>query len=464
MKRVYKTMAVLLSLLLLSGCAAGPAGQELPAGTAGEESREMQPAAEILAEPARVLAIEAEGPAPEAEELPAEEFLMGDAHWDWWEAQRERINESTARQEGMERFYEDLLGDLLATEEQENAVCSPLNIYLALSMLAESSDGNTRDQILNVLQAGTLGELRSRVRALLDANEMDTPAVKSLPAASLWLRDDLHYHEETLQRLTDEYDASSYRGEMGSEAMDRMLQEWTDEHTGGLLKEYTGEMNLQPETVMALVSAIYFKAAWSQRFAPERTEEKIFHGAAGDTPVPMMRRDDMMPYYRLNRFRAVSLGLSDSGSVCFFLPEEGTDVRSLAGDPDVIRICRGMRQEESSYPLVHLTVPKFEVSGKTDLMETLARLGITDAADPELADFSPLTSEAEKIWLDKAEHAAMVKMDEEGVTGAAYTELAMAGAGMPQLEVDFTLDRPFFFAVTAADGSILFAGILQTIK
>ena len=58
----------------------------------------------------------------------------------------------------------------------------------------------------------------------------------------------------------------------------------------------------------------------------------------------------------------------------------------------------------------------------------------------------------------------MVEIDEEGVTGAAYTELAMAGAGMPQEETDFVLDRPFFFNVVSPDGSLLFSGIVQTIE
>ena len=65
---------------------------------------------------------------------------------------------------------------------------------------------------------------------------------------------------------------------------------------------------------------------------------------------------------------------------------------------------------------------------------------------------------------DSAEHAALVKIDEEGVTGAAFTDLAVCGAGLPQEEADFTLDRPFYFAVTSSDGSILFSGIVQTIE
>ena len=60
-------------------------------------------------------------------------------------------------------------------------------------------------------------------------------------------------------------------------------------------------------------------------------------------------------------------------------------------------------------------------------------------------------------------HAARVAIDEEGVTAAAYTVMMEAGAAMPpDEEIDFTLDRPFVFAITSQDGLPLFIGIVNT--
>lgn len=36
---------------------------------------------------------------------------------------------------------------------KENMVCSPVNVYIALSMLAETASGETRKQILDALGA-----------------------------------------------------------------------------------------------------------------------------------------------------------------------------------------------------------------------------------------------------------------------------------------------------------------------
>lgn len=45
----------------------------------------------------------------------------------------------------------------------------------------------------------------------------------------------------------------------------------------------------------------------------------------------------------------------------------------------------------------------------------------------------------------------------------AYTVMVACGAALPPDErVEFTLDRPFLFAVTGESGEILFAGIVNT--
>lgn len=404
--------------------------------------------------------------------LPAEEgemdpqaWLESEEHWNWWDDMREKIERSAAVQDGMPAYYTAVMEKLLASEDGENTVCSPLNIYLALAMLAEVSDGETRQQVLNVLQVEDTEALRERADALFTANHSDTPLLKSLPAASMWLRNDIGYDEETLGRLSDSYHAESFTGRPGSEEMNEQLRAWTDEKTGGLLSEYTKDLKLERETVLALLTTMYYKAAWVEKFRPEATDRGVFHGMLKDTETDMMHRSFATTLYRADGFSAVGLPLNDSGTMYFILPEEGADPDTVLSSPALCGLISVPAEEaglESVYALVEMTVPKFSVHARTDLTGTLKELGITDAFDPLAADFSPLTDEADSIYVSKAEHAAVVEIDEEGVTGAAYTELAMAaGAAMMPETVEFILDRPFCFMVTARDGSVLFAGCVR---
>ncbi len=55
--------------------------------------------------------------------------------------------------------------------------------------------------------------------------------------SSLWLDSGLHYKRATVKLLAEEYYASVFRGDLGSENLNKALQECLNEQTGGLLKE-----------------------------------------------------------------------------------------------------------------------------------------------------------------------------------------------------------------------------------
>ena len=96
----------------------------------------------------------------------------------------------------------------------------------------------------------------------------------------------------------------------------------------------------------------------------------------------------------------------------------------------------------------------------------LPSLGVTDCFDPAVSDFTPLTDSGDPIWVESVEHGARVKIDEEGVEAAAYTVIMMEAGGMPMdlEEIDFTLDRPFIFLMTGADGNLLFTGVVNSVQ
>ena len=144
------------------------------------------------------------------------------------------------------------------------------------------------------------------------------------------------------------------------------------------------------------------------------------------------------------------------------LPDEGSTPAQLLGEEEFWDFAlRREDWERQKYLIVDLSLPRFDVAADMELGESLRRLGIRDVFDPQLADFSPLSSAA--AFLSKVHHAARVKADEEGVEAAAYTVMAVTGAAMPPEErVAFTLDRPFIFLLRGDDGAPLFVGVVET--
>ena len=236
-----------------------------------------------------------------------------------------------------------------------------------------------------------------------------------------------------------------------------------NEQTGGLLKEQASGVTLDPETIMALATTIYFRAKWVNEFLKSETQEAEFHAPGGDITCEFMHQSDTRNYYYSDQFSAVTQPLTESGNMWFLLPDEGVTPEALLQDDKAMDfILSDGNRGESKFIVVNLAMPKFDVAAETDLIPSLQALGVADILDPKLSDFSPMTADTEEIFLSQAKHAARVAVDEEGVTAAAFTVMAAAGAAMPpEEEIDFVLDRPFLFAITGLDGLPLFVGVVN---
>lgn len=395
-----------------------------------------------------------------------EEYLDSEEGQAWAEKRRTHLLASYEVQYKMANFYRSAMTALIGEKDGKNKVCSPLNVYFALSMLAETADGNTRAQILELLDVRDTDELQMRTDIVWNANFCNNPLFTCNLANSFWMNKNIVYNKPVLQTLAEKYHASSFSGEMGTPEMDNALREWTNQNTGGLLKEHAKGMNTLPETVLELVSTIYYKAFWGSPFSAAMTKEEVFHGAQGDQACMMMKRTETGTYYYGDKFSAVALGTIRGGSMFVILPDEGISPEELAGDEEIFDMLnKGYEYGKQKYLEINMSIPKFKVDSKLELGNSLKALGITDAFDPGKADFSALVSKAEtQVFLSKADHAAMVEIDEEGVTGAAYTNLGLNSTAMPPDEkVDFVVDRPFLFIVRSEDGSMLFSGVVNTL-
>jgi serpin B len=109
---------------------------------------------------------------------------------------------------------------------------------------------------------------------------------------------------------------------------------------------------------------------------------------------------------------------------------------------------------------VDLTMPRFEFTSSFGLAEVLASMGMPDAFESAVADFSGFIGRPE-LFISAVIHKAFVKVDETGTEAAAATAVVMhvESAEMPEIPVELVLDRPFLFVVRdELTGTILFMG------
>ena len=362
---------------------------------------------------------------------------------------------------GLDAFTAESLPVVFAGLNGDNRVYSPLNVYMALAMLAEITDGETRAQLLDTLGCPDIETLRAGIAQLFAASYADEEMLTVLPAASVWLRDGYDYKSDALQRLAEDYYAAAFCGTMGDAAYTQALRDWVNEQTHELLKAQADQLELNADTVLALVTTLYFKGRWGSKFPADRTEKDVFHADSGEVDADFMHTSKVTAYYRGERFGAIRLSMYGGAGMWIVLPDEGTTLQELIDSGEVGAFLADPEAAENRQATVYITLPRFDVSSDLDLIGTLQALGVEDAFDLTKSDFSPLTDEA--LFVSDVEHAARVKIDEEGCEAAAFTAMMYASGMMlpPDETIDFVCDRPFFFAVTGSQGQIFFTGAVN---
>ena len=340
--------------------------------------------------------------------------------WDKWNSsRRKQLSAPEGYYDSLWNFYGDSSRAYLSGT-QENRAYSPVSLYMALSMLAECTSGESRSQILGLMNAPDI---------------------------------------ETLRTLAKSYYASAHSGEFGSEEMTQAIRGWLNKQTGGMLNDAASDVAPDASTLMALYSTVWFKGRWDNEFNKQLNDTRTFHAPSGDVQAEFMNQSFDRSYYWGEDFGAVKQPFVSGCDMWLILPDEDKSVSDMLDSGNYLSLLTdGYDYENSRTMKVNLALPKFDVTSTIDLMEGLTELGITDVFS-ENADFSELCSS--ELYVNSARQSARVTVDEEGCTAAAFTEMLMCGSACPPeniQEIDFVLDRPFLFVITGLDGQPLFVG------
>ncbi len=368
-------------------------------------------------------------------------------------------------------FSADSMAEILGSAEEENLIYSPLNTYMALSILAETAGGSTREEILAALHADSQDEVRERIETLLEGcyvnREISDGSKKNksaiLPAASVWLNAALEdsYREDTLKTLASVYHTSAFSGTMGSEDYNKLLREWTDEQTQGLLKNSIRDLSMPETASWCLMATLYYQAQWGIAFDDSYTD--TWHGVNGPENKKFMNDGGCYADYYEGEHFVLGNKRTDNGIMWFFLPEEGLSPAALLRDEEALSLFGSLGdQRGDNDPLgkaeLDISMPAFDIESKLELNEMLKALGMTEMFGAA-ADFSSLGEDLGGV--DTVSQTARVIVDEFGVKAAAYC--AATGAGMldPLPRESLVLDRPFLFILTDQNGVMLFSGIVN---
>lgn len=398
-------------------------------------------------------------------------YPLNQENWNAWREQEDawRLCRN-ALHDAPEGYADSLIGfwkesiPIYLSGNGENTVYSPISLYMALAMLAQTTGGASQQEILDLLGAQSMEELAAQAK-LVFQNQYENDGVHtSILASSLWLDDAYVFDQTAAKQLADNFYASVYQGALETPEMNIALKDWLNEQTGGLLEDSIYELDpMDALTALVIASTINYRCKWLDTFNAVKNTQDIFYGTAGEQTVTYMHQaNETGSYVWGEDFTATSVALDDGSRMWLILPDEGHTPEDLLASGNALDMVFGESYSNKQAVTVNLSVPKFDVSGDLDLMAGLQKMGITQVTDRDQADFSGICACDQGIYLGSARQGARVSIDEDGLTGVAYTILEAPGKGMPiGEEVDFVLDRPFLFVVESGDGLPLFTGIVN---
>ena len=378
--------------------------------------------------------------------------------------------------ESLSHFASNSASAVLSAEDG-NAVFSPLSLYYALSILGTGASGQTEAEILGALGVSDKAELADQCARLYRryayTEEMEgaraeeygeeVPQSSIKLADSLWISDDISLKPEYQEVCEEDFYTSSYHVDFKAQETAEKIGAWISEQTEGVLAP---EMELSPDTVLAIINTLYFYGGWQDRFSEALTEEDAFtRGDGSKVTVPFMNRTDTMKQFiKEEGYTLSALDTNNGCEVLFLLPDAGTDIDAFTGDGDRLREIFAETDDKWKTGDVIWKIPKFSFGSSFDLEEALKSMGMERMFDSLSAEFAGMSQDP--LYVDRTIQEAHIGVDEEGVEGAAYTMISMTESGAWIMEdperAEMILDRPFLFAVhDYANDVWLFLGVCE---
>lgn len=350
-------------------------------------------------------------------------------------------------------------------EDGKNEMISPLSVLAALTMTENGAKGDTLSQMEQVLSDGTPVGQQGRELSSYMKKLVDTENAHLNIANSIWLKDadTLHVEDDFLSENSKLFDAEIYQAPFDEHTL-KDINTWVSQKTEKMIPKILDK--IEDNSVMYLINAVAFDAKWQSPYEKEDVEDGTFTPEnGGSQSVDMMYSTE--GYYLEDDSTTGFIRPYEEGySFVALLPKEGISMSDYISQMSAEKLVTVIANAGTDYE-VDAAIPKFKSEYSVELNDTLKNMGMTDAFDPEKADFSGIgTSDRGNLYIDMVLHKTYIEVDEQGTKAGAATVVGIAEYASLETPVVKTvhLDRPFVYAIIDNETQMpIFLGVSETI-
>jgi serine protease inhibitor len=188
---------------------------------------------------------------------------------------------------------------------------------------------------------------------------------------------------------------------------------------------------------------LHFKADWATAFDPQMTFKAEFNKHDNKKiQVDFMAADRDFTAVRTDKLMMVDIPFKDSTyslSLVMDTDESGTSIDWI-NNTTYAQI--NALWEQLTNGRAFVTMPRFKLAHKEEMIKTLKHLGMVNAFDPYSAEFAKLGKSliGPTLYISSVKHKAVLEVDEKGAEGAAVTSITFSTTSLPPV---FQFNRPF---------------------
>ncbi len=354
-------------------------------------------------------------------------------------------------------FAFQVFSQLGKQNKNRNLFISPFSLTMAMSLLYNGADGMTKQELAEILgiQNIELEEANTVYAALRGELEQRGSQVNLSIANSLWAQKGLRFRQDFIQRSQNFYSAEVFNLDFTCSDALMMINDWVKNKTNGKINEMVRSGDLDANTILILLDAIYFKGIWRNQFSKANTKEVLFILSDGKPkPIPMMAQSGVYEYFQSKEFQAIALPYGNSNiSMIVLLPDEQNSLSNFQQHLDSHK----WQQWRSQFSLMqgYLVLPRFTVDYEESLMDAFKALGLNVALSTR-ANYQNMCDAF--VSISDIRHKAFMEVNEEGTEAAAATGVLMQRSIISQ-KFSMVINRPFFCVIQDNQtGVILFMG------
>lgn len=336
-----------------------------------------------------------------------------------------------------------------------NYFVSPLSLHIALGMLLNGADSETKTEIQKVLglENQSMEEINKTYAELIENLPQVDPKVVNTIANSIWQDKNFVSEKDFIDNLTNNFNARLYTEDFANPATVNKINQWASDNTNAKIKKILEQ--IEPSQVMFLINALYFKGDWTKEFKTENTQKAEFVGTNTTKMVDMMNQTTEFKYADLEEYQLVELPYGSEKYTMNIVLPKNTSIENVVKNLNAA--AWQTAQNSLAKRKVVVGLPKFKIEYSKKLNGILQQMGMV-AAFSDRADLSKIAKPAGKLKVGFVKQDTFVAVDEKGTEAAAVTTIGIEVTSLP-VYPEIICNKPFAFLITEkTSNTIMFIG------